>query len=474
MIIGTPVDSSIHLAHHQQRQREIDAASHRLSSGSKVERIEKDTGAFHFTARLDGQIRTDQAAANNLRNAITFVQTKSDGLRSVERVLFRMDELALRSSDVGLTSRDRLRYQSEFSSLQTHLGQLVTEKFNDDPLYDPQAAKYADVYPVAGVSDGGWKKQEKKVDIGALSGGIRLWWNSQWQTDRLKIYQGNSLLFDSGEHRTQHWVNFAQRGIEDPVVKGSYDEYQIDFEPGSVKVEPTSGNKGISLHDKDGFKDYIDNTSKAERAWFANNFLLPVTSHDMHFIDRTIKSYFDSVYTTSEDFPRSEIPTGDSTEIRFVVNEDPGGYPFVRDPLSDTAWAYDAEITKGNLPTKKVLAAADGSTIELQNIGFSTLSELSIDTLAGALNALGVIKLEQENIRYQQGVIGSEISRFRTQAETLERKSVIESRAVARIVDADFAEETTRLAKNLLMSDTSSALLVQARVNAAQVYQSLL
>ena len=149
--------------------------------------------------------------------------------------------------------------------------------------------------------------------------------------------------------------------------------------------------------------------------------------------------------------------------------------PLMTEPIINP---FDADSTfieeRGRRSLRIYGRLADGSTIELQNIGFSTLSELSIDTLAGALNALDVIKLEQENIRYQQGVAGSEISRFRTQAEVLERKTSVEARAMSRIVDADFADETTRLAKNLLMSDTSSALLVQARVNAAQVYQSLL
>ncbi len=457
MIIGTSVDSSIHLAHQMKRQREVEAASQRLASGSKVERIERDTGAFHFTARLDGQIRTDQAAANNLRNAITYVQTKSDGLRTVDRVLFRMDELAIRASDVALTTRDRLRYQSEFSSLQTHLGQLVTEKFNDDPLYDPQAAKYADVYPVAGVSNGGWKKQEKKVDIGALSGSIRLWWNSTWQTDRLKVYQGNSMLFDSGEFRASHWGNFPDP--DEPGLEGAGDLHQIDFSPGYVKVTSDPANLGVSLHDKDAFNDLKSATGDAEWAWYGG--------------DSGMRTQIDK-YRTPEDYPKSGVPDGDSTEIRFVVNEDAGGFPFPRRPSSSTIWYFEAEIAKANLPTKEVLASADGSTIELQNIGFSTLSELNLDTLAGALNALDVIKLEQENIRYQQGVAGSEISRFRTQAEVLERKTSVEARAMSRIVDADFADESTRLAKNLLLSDSSSAILAQARLNAAQVYQSLL
>ena len=39
---------------------------------------------------------------------------------------------------------------------------------------------------------------------------------------------------------------------------------------------------------------------------------------------------------------------------------------------------------------------------------------------------------------------------------------------------ADVAEETTRLAKNLLLRDASSSILAQARVNAANVYKSLL
>ena len=131
MIIGTSVDSSVHLAHELQRQREIDGASRRLSTGSRVDRMANDGGAFQFSSRLNGAIRTNRAAANNLHNAITFVQTQSDGLRTADRMLNRMSEIALQASDPTLTSRDRLRFQSEFSGLQTQLSFLAVEKFNE-------------------------------------------------------------------------------------------------------------------------------------------------------------------------------------------------------------------------------------------------------------------------------------------------------------------------------------------------------
>ncbi len=466
MIIGTSVNSSMHLVHQLQRQREIEGATHRLASGSKANRIEKDTGAFHFTARMNGQIRVDRAAAENLHNAITYVQTQSDGLRSVDRVLFRMDQLALKASDPILTSRDRLRYHSEFSSLQTHLEYMLLEKFNDEQLYDPQAAKYANVYPVNGVSDGGWKEQEQIVDIGALSGGIRLWWNSTWQTDRLKVYQGASMLFDSGEYRSQHWLNFPvyeenpEPTLKGPSeMKGLADLYQIDFAPGSVQVTPGPDNVGVSLHDKDALRDLQAETTEPEWNWYFGN----------NIVKQRLKQY-----QTSEEYPKTGTTTGDSTKIRFVVNEDGGGFPNPRVTGSTTVWDYQAEITKETLPSRSVLANADGSFMEIQNIGFTSLSELSLKTLDGALNALDVISLEQENLRYQQGVIGSEISRFRSQVDMLERKTVVEVGAVSRIIDSNFAEETTRLAKNLLLRDTSSTILTQARVNAAKVIDLLL
>lgn len=466
MIIGTSVDSSVHLAHELQRQREIDGASRRLSRGSRVDRMANDGGAFQFSSRLNGEIRTNRAAANNLHNAITFVQTQSDGLRTADRMLNRMSEIALRASDPTLTSRDRLRYQSEFSGLQTQLSFLAVEKFNEDSLFDPQASKYADVYPVSGVSDGGWEMDEQVVDIGALSGGIRLWWNPTWQTDRIKIYQGSSVLFDSGEYRSQHWLNFPNyEGNPDPTydkvseMKGESDSFQIDFSPGSVQVTADPSNVGVSLHDKDALAKFRAATSVDE--WNAYGGDAGVNA----LISR---------YVTSEDYPKSEAPTGDSTKLRFVVNEDPGGFPNVRQPHSTTVWSYGAEITKESLSSKSVLAGADGSTFEIQNVGFSTLSELSVDTLQGALTALDAISLEQDNVRYQQGVIGSEIATYRSQVGVLDNKTLSESRAMSKIVSADVAEETTRLAKNLLLRDASSSILAQARVNAANVYKSLL
>ena len=466
MIIGPSVGSSVNLVHQFQRQRSIEGATHRLASGSKANRIERDTGAFHFTARMDGQIRVDQAAAANLNNAITYVQTQSDGLRSVDRVLFRMDQLAMKASDPTLNSRDRIRYHTEFSSLQTHLEYMLVEKFNDEPLYDPQAALYADAYPVSGVSDGGWEMQEQEVDIGALSGGIRLWWNPTWQTDRLKIYQGASMLFDSGEYRAQHWLNYpVYPDHPDPTyqgeseLKGSSDRFLIEFAPGSVNVTEAPDNVGVSLHDKDGLSDFRAATSEEE--------------FNFYFSNDTLRKRL-TQYQTAEDYPKSQAPSGDSTKIRFVVNEDAGGFPNIRAPGSSTVWDYQAEIIKSTLPSKSVLANSDGSFMEIQNIGFSNLSELSLKTLDGALTAMDVISLEQENLRYQQGVIGAEISTFRSQIDMLERKTMVEVGAVARIADTNFAEETTNLAKNLLMRDTSAAITTQARVNATNVINLLL
>jgi len=162
-----------------------------------------------------------------------------------------------------------MRHQSEFSSLQTHLSYLAVGKFNEDSLYDPQASTYANVYPVEGVSDGGWEKQEKIVDIGALSGSIRLWWNSTWQTDRLKVYQGASVLFDSGEFRASHWGNFPDP--DEPGLQGTGDLHEIDFSPGSVTVTSDPSNLGVSLHDKDAFTDLRNATTPAEWTWMGGD-----------------------------------------------------------------------------------------------------------------------------------------------------------------------------------------------------------
>lgn len=265
------------------------------------------------------------------------------------------------------------------------------------------------------------------------------------------------MLFDSGEFRASHWGNFPDP--DEPGLQGTGDLHRIDFSPGSVKVTSDPGNLGVSLHDKDAFDDLKRMTGPAEWAWMGGDV------GAKNFINR---------YVTSDDYPKSAPPAGDSTQIRFVVNEDPGGFPFARQPTSNTVWAFSAEITKESLSSKSVLSGADGDMIDIQNVGFSTLSELSIDTLAGALNALDVIALEQENVRYQQGVIGSEIARFRSQAANLDHKTMVESRAVERIVDANVAEEVTRMAKNLLLQKTSSAVLTHARISAGQVYKSLL
>jgi flagellin len=110
----------------------------RLSSGSRIVNSMDDAGGLAVSMKLSASIRRTDAAASNVGNALSLLQTQDGVLKNADKILNRMSELATLALDVTKssgTSGDLALYQTEIDSLKTQLGALLTEKFNGISLF---------------------------------------------------------------------------------------------------------------------------------------------------------------------------------------------------------------------------------------------------------------------------------------------------------------------------------------------------
>ncbi len=107
----------------------------RLSSGSKIVNPSDDAGGLAVSMKLSAAAKRSGAAASNIGNTVSFLQSQDGVLKVSGKVLDRMSELKTLYSDPTKNSDDLANYDSEFTALQAELTSLTSETFNSVALF---------------------------------------------------------------------------------------------------------------------------------------------------------------------------------------------------------------------------------------------------------------------------------------------------------------------------------------------------
>ena len=116
----------------------------RLSSGSRINSSFDDAGGLAVSMKLSASIRRTEATQANVGNAISLLQTQDGVLKSADKVLSRMSELATLAQDVTKSSTDLSLYSTELDQLKGQLNLMLSEKFNGISLFSAGASASAD------------------------------------------------------------------------------------------------------------------------------------------------------------------------------------------------------------------------------------------------------------------------------------------------------------------------------------------
>ena len=108
----------------------------RLSSGYRINSSFDDAGGLAVSMKMSAAIRRTDAAATNVGNAISFLQTQDGVMKTADKVLVRMSELATLAQDVTKSSDDIANYALEFETLTQQLIDFSSEEFNGIALFE--------------------------------------------------------------------------------------------------------------------------------------------------------------------------------------------------------------------------------------------------------------------------------------------------------------------------------------------------
>jgi len=163
-----------------------------------------------------------------------------------------------------------------------------------------------------------------------------------------------------------------------------------------------------------------------------------------------------TIYTSADGAAGSKVSVFKSALLSaLTVKQDRSLAGTVTDGSGDSDWS---NVTGSWVSNSPALAPDDNEwvTFAAGNIG---------DTLGLDMISVGVITQALENIAYLRAQNGGSASRLAFNAESLVQQKTNMRAALGRMVDVDFAEETTNMAKYSVLSQASASILAQANSN---------
>ncbi len=106
-------------------QRDLTSAMAKLSTGKRINGSADDAAGLAIGNKLGSRIASLNMAVRNANEGISLLQTADGAAGSLSEMLFRMRELAIQSGNDSYSSNDRSALQTEMSSLQSQIGNIL-------------------------------------------------------------------------------------------------------------------------------------------------------------------------------------------------------------------------------------------------------------------------------------------------------------------------------------------------------------
>ena len=107
------------------------------------------------------------------------------------------------------------------------------------------------------------------------------------------------------------------------------------------------------------------------------------------------------------------------------------------------------------------------------DLGGNFQNDLTVTTNANANTAMGYVDTAIDAVNTRRAALGAAISRLEHTVDNLENNAVNHAASRSRILDADYAAETTELARTQIIQQAGTAMLAQANQKTQSVLQLL-
>ena len=410
--INTNTSASIAANSLKQNDRLMNDAMERLSTGKRINNAGDDAAGLAITSRMTTHIDGLEMAARNANDAIGMIQTADGALSEITGILQRMREISVQASSATYTTGDITMINAEFTQLRDEISNIVDyTTWNGTALLDGQ--------------------------VNTAGGDVKA-------VDTLEITQASLRLLGTDGNATFDITdsNGVTISISQSLIGGPL-----------TSLPNNPGNFGAAS---------LDNIAEALNTAIG---LLP------GFAQMDVGVLGDTLTFTQDAAGTGQIASvaGRTTAILSAVVGT--GVTRTTNSGSDTVsfqiGADANQMLNVDFGTLKMTGATGN------DFGATFTNALAVTTNADANTAMGILDTAIDAVSTRRANLGAAISRLEHTVDNLENNAINSSASRSRILDADYAAETTELARTQIIQQAGTAMLSQANEKAQAVLKLL-
>jgi len=396
----------------RENQRTMENTMERLATGKRINSASDDAAGLAIGQRMEGQIRGMQQASRNSTDAISMIQTADGAAIEIGEMLQRMRELAVQATNGTNGTDDISNLNLEFSQLATEIERVANDtKFNEADLLN------------AGIT--------KTFTVGSD------------EADQVSITIKDFNLAAGGD------ATGGGTAAIDTLTMSQTDlraDFALGTNTGTFVV--SDGTSAISV-DLNKIRLSEANATLAASAVTQAQIVTALN------IEANASATFTGTFAVDSGtgvagFRITEKDAFQGANDTYVV----GG--------------SSATVSSSNTATTGVAGAAGG----VLGVNMTTYAQTGSSTVSAA-GTIAALDTAIVNVAKERANFGAVVNRLEYTIDNLNSGINNTKAAKSQIVDADYAQETTELARTQIISQASTAMLSQAN-QAAQSVLALL
>ena len=422
-VINTNTSSMIARDAIQRNDRAMSTAMERLSTGSRINSAKDDAAGLAISERMSAQVSGLNMAVRNANDAISLLQTADGATQEISNMLGRMRELAVQAASGTYTTTDQAALDLEFGALMDEIDRIATNtEWNGSAIL---AGASSTATPSATTKD-------LAIQLGAEASQTMALSLNSWRT---KVNSDTEMSAASGTGRDGVDPNTGEAQVVTFSAMASGDRFTL----AGITVVATGTVAASDL------EDYFSGRTNGGAVGSLTNAT----------VSGTLTGY--DTAEASDGTTTTFTNTGGRNDGKTLASTDPGG------GTDGTDHAVAAAVSV----TGTENAGAYGTGV----LHFSgSYTRINVTSAANATQAITELDAAINGAAAERAKLGSYMSRLQHAADNLQNVSTNTSASRSQIADADYATETTELARTQIISQASTAMLAQAN----QVKQTVL
>ncbi|WP_144981058.1 flagellin N-terminal helical domain-containing protein [Halomonas sp. C22] len=448
----------------------------RLSSGLRINSAKDDAAGQAIGNRMATNLRANSAITRGINDGVSLIQTAEGGLDSINSILQRSRELAVQAANGTLSDSDRAFINDEYQALRAEIDRIAkgTEAFGKYPLAPtqppPQPAQLGNTeHIVAKLSPASSVFTSGIVPVAYIPTGAT---NIRIEIDSFSMDDDMQLFTRDGKHL-----------VGTPII-GS-DNSPTDNVWSARGISDTASANANLLSEANGFLVDADyDASFFEDATDQYDVAQPPVSLTYSGMTITYSGDRDRAFDPDDSsFNDGQLGGVASSEMREVITIDQTTEELML--LVVGQGAFSAFATWDEMPvelvesapipppvgtaTKVVTSAGYGEALDSMTIQPTPsdhislgLMDVELDPIEKAREAIEKLQSALNQVDDYRAQYGALTNRFESIIDNLANQSVNTAAARSRIMDADYAQEASKLVKAQILQQAGSSMLAQA------------